>query len=690
MKKLKTILPFNYFHYYAFSVLIALISYEKTYFLFLYFPFYYLIKKYPNKIKVLIIGVLFFISLFIIEYIPKKEPTNSEFIVIERKENNDYYTYTVKQRGRKYLFYYKELLNIGDVLELRYTSDIFVREKTPGGFNQKRYYSSLGIFHKLNIKEVKVVNNQFVLNKIKYYFLNLFEDYPTETKLYIHTLIFAHNNFETDFKKALSKVGISHLFALSGLHLTILIISLEKLFKNFKNKENIIIVILTIYALIIGFPLSLKRAYLMYLLLKVFKDESISSLDAISFSFLIMLINPYVRYNFSFVLSFIVSFFIILTKGGFFKISLVAFLVSIPFLINFNGGILLIGLVVSLLVTYLFSVFILPIVVFSVVKVIAPFANYLLINFNEFINLVSEGKFIKIHYLNLTAIVLYIFILFFVLLGENNKQVLIRSRYLAALLVILYLFPYLNPQGYIYFLDVNQGDATFISRPFNQANILIDCNKGTYDFLKTKGDIEIDYLFITHGDLDHTEDLFKILEDFKVHNLYINSYDKTGIIDKLKNYNLLKTANDEFICGDVLIQVLGPSKDYFNNNDNSLVLKVFVDNQSYLFTGDISHKREKELLNYGNKIESDYLHVAHHGAKDSTSIEFLKAVNPKVAIISSGLNNYNHPHPETVQRLINQKTLVLYTKDRQTIIIKKYNLSSFGNSFVIQKDSFSV
>lgn len=690
MKKLKTLLAFNYFHYYATSILIALLSYEKKYFLLLYLPFSFLIKRYSSKLKVLVSGIIVFGLLFVVDYFPKRIPENGEFIVVDRKETESFYTYIVRQKGRKYLFYHQNKFAIGDVLEISFLEETFTKERTPGGFNQKKYYSSLKIFYKLNVKEIKFIKNKFTFNKIKYYLLSLFEDYPNPAKLYIYTLIFAHNDFETDFKEALSKVGISHLFALSGLHLSMLIIVLEKVFKKSKYSNFFILLILTIYAVIIGFPLSFKRAFIMYFLMILFKEENITSLDSISIAFILMLINPYVRYNLSFILSFLVSFFIILTGENFLKMSLVAFLISIPFLINFNGGILLIGLPISLLVTYLFPIFIMPLVLLSLIKLIAPLTSYLLESFNLFIKMISEGVFIKIHYLNLFMIAFYVVILVFVLAGKNNQLQFKRSKYLGFFLLFLYFYPYLNPQGYIYFLDVGQGDATFISRPFNKANILIDCNKGTYQFLKTRGEIEIDYLFITHGDKDHSEDLFKILEDFKVHHLYINYYDNTGIEEKLVKYNLLKTASDKFICGDVVIEVLGPNQDYFNDNDNSLVLKIEVDNQSFLFMGDSGFKREKELLSYGVKLNSDYLHVAHHGANNSTSEEFLKAVNPKFAVISSGLNNYNHPHPETIERLTNKQIKILYTKTSQTIIIKKYELRALTNSFVIQKDSFSV
>lgn len=74
-----------------------------------------------------------------------------------------------------------------------------------------------------------------------------------------------------------------------------------------------------------------------------------------------------------------------------------------------------------------------------------------------------------------------------------------------------------------------------------------------------------------------------------------------------------------------------------------------------LFTGDIDDKTEDEIISGCNDEmirNIDYLKVAHHGSKSSTSLKWLDVINPKVAVISVGENNrYNHPNPETLERL---------------------------------------
>ena len=86
-------------------------------------------------------------------------------------------------------------------------------------------------------------------------------------------------------------------------------------------------------------------------------------------------------------------------------------------------------------------------------------------------------------------------------------------------------------------------------------------------------------------------------------------------------------------------------KKYQNENDNSLVIKFRVDDNSYLFTGDIESS-EKDLINkHQNKLKADVLKASHHGSKTASSIELLELVDPKYIVISVGKNNiYNLPN----------------------------------------------
>jgi len=88
-----------------------------------------------------------------------------------------------------------------------------------------------------------------------------------------------------------------------------------------------------------------------------------------------------------------------------------------------------------------------------------------------------------------------------------------------------------------------------------------------------------------------------------------------------------------------------------------------VYNVTFLFTGDSESESEASILESGLNVTSVILKVGHHGSRTATSSEFLKAVNPRVAIISVGLgNSYGHPHQEKIEKLINFGIIIYRTE----------------------------
>jgi competence protein ComEC len=82
-----------------------------------------------------------------------------------------------------------------------------------------------------------------------------------------------------------------------------------------------------------------------------------------------------------------------------------------------------------------------------------------------------------------------------------------------------------------------------------------------------------------------------------------------------------------------------------------------------LFTGDIEAEAENYLVdNYAQELQADFLKIPHHGSRNSSSSEFLQAVNPQeVWITASSRNSYHFPHPETIKRLQKQQTKIFIT-----------------------------
>ena len=117
--------------------------------------------------------------------------------------------------------------------------------------------------------------------------------------------------------------------------------------------------------------------------------------------------------------------------------------------------------------------------------------------------------------------------------------------------------------------------------------------------------------------------------------------------------------------GDFEITVIAYNPGESDDNDKSVVLMAKIHGKKFLFTGDAGHVVEENLLNDGINVDCDVLKAAHHGSRNSTSAEFVKAASPEYAVISAGASNqYGHPHDEVIDILEAEKVKI-YRTDRR-------------------------
>lgn len=256
----------------------------------------------------------------------------------------------------------------------------------------------------------------------------------------------------------------------------------------------------------------------------------------------------------------------------------------------------------------------------------------------------------------------------------------------------------------IFYLDVGQGDCTFIT--INGCNMLIDSGNdqdGHYivEFLKAQNIKKIDYFILTHFDEDHIGGAYKILEELEIGVLYMpGNSNKTktykNLISAIETNNInvdttIKATKDiEYAIGSAKWKILN-----INNgndlNDSSIVIEMSYGTTKYLFMGDATTKIEEKIE--CNKV--DVLKVAHHGSNSSTNQQFLDKVKPQYSIISVGNNNsYNLPDKDIIDRLEGNKIkiyrtdndgTVWLTSDGTTIHIEclEYNLDGTGRKQAI-------
>lgn len=236
----------------------------------------------------------------------------------------------------------------------------------------------------------------------------------------------------------------------------------------------------------------------------------------------------------------------------------------------------------------------------------------------------------------------------------------------------------------VHYIDVGQGDCILVQ--VNNKNILIDSGPSSskdklIKYLNSLDLKRIDYVIATHPHEDHIGNMDDIIKKFSIGEFYApkaqtSSRTFENMISALKNKNLkiniLKRDNNSINLGpNTSFTVYSPfNNNYDNLNNYSPVIKIEYGNSSFLFTGDAEADIENKILSLNDNIEADVLKVGHHGSSTSTSENFLKKINPSIAIISVGENNeFNHPDKSTISRLKNNNVTIYQTASEGTIII---------------------
>lgn len=219
----------------------------------------------------------------------------------------------------------------------------------------------------------------------------------------------------------------------------------------------------------------------------------------------------------------------------------------------------------------------------------------------------------------------------------------------------------------VHFIDVGQGDCSLIES--GDTAILIDTGEAENgekicNYLEENDIDNIDCLILTHPHSDHMGAAAYVVENTDVEKIVMPKISEeltptTKFYEKFLNAvsekGLKLTAAEpgmEIDAGEGTLEIIAPVEDYDDLNNYSIVLIARHGESSFLFTGDIEKKAEKDIIESGYLESADVLSVAHHGSRGSSSQEFLDIVNPEYCVISCGEgNSYGHPYEEAVERL---------------------------------------
>lgn len=549
---------------------------------------------------------------------------------------------------------------------------------------------------------------------------------PKEDAAAIFAMLFGgYAGLQSELVEAFTITGIVHILSVSGSHVSMLaafVAWLGKILRISKTLLTLLIfVIIAFYAMLAGFVPPALRAAVMGCLVffGMALEREVDSkriLNLVALCFLIY--NPLLVFHISFQLSFVATTGIIylmpkLTRYfnslGFsygiasnFALTVSAQLLTIPIIAYYFHRFSVSSLLANLLIVPMVEFIIIFALLAGIVAYILPFLGGVIFFLNSLILAVvyESTRFLaKIPFGNIylptmsvfTSIVYYV--CFMLIMTEDWLREKLKSYFepykkIVGLFCVIFalmglVFVFAKPKEVMFaFIDVGQGDAMLVKTPNNRAFMLDTggVRDDSFDvgarvdvpFLLYHDVTKLDYIFLSHVHEDHAAGVGGILKHIPVNavitaNEGIENYQKSMRVGKeIMDKTSFKVANkgEVYMIDGVKVEVLRAPKIAAGENEMSNLYRVSYGKASALVTGDMTKEDELKSVENKENLKATILKVGHHGSKTSSSREFLKAVNPKFAVISVGADNYfGHPHKETLENLA-ETGAKIYRTDR--------------------------
>lgn len=640
--------------------------------------------------------------------------SNTSDVQVLYLKNNSLYSQKGSYLESRMIIYDDTFKNIpiGKTIYVRGTIERFEGARNPGNFDQQLYYARQNIYGYLWSEEIIRVSGKEnsgaeLLNQLRQSWKQcLLEQLGEENGSVLAAMLLGEKSeMDKDTKELYQKNGISHVLAISGLHISFIGLGIYGLFRRMGASYPIAgilaVSLLTVYVFMIGFSVSVMRAYVM-LLFRIGADISgrvYDMLTALMMSAaLAIMYQPLYLTDAAFLLSYgaVLGILFVLpaiksvlppipkTLEGCLAsmaINICLFPIQLWFYFEFPVYSILFNIILIPLMPWILGLGILG---SGLYLVIAPLGGFFLqicgILLSFFRNLGELGLClpaasavfgrpnwweIVIYYLALCAVICFFY--------QKWKR---KKRYFLILGIVLVLIFVKFPDGKlrVTMIDVGQGDGIFIKGP-KGGTYLNDGGSsdveavGKYrieSFLKSQGVGKLDYVFVTHGDADHYNGIEEMLErqliGVKIDTLVLPA--NYELDEKL--VQLAETAiaygsdvvrmTPEYAISEGALQIhcIQPEEGEMKltGNAGSMVLDVQFRRFDMLLTGDVEAEGETTLIENLTGRTYDVLKVAHHGSKYSSQEAFLKEIKCEIALISAGKNNsYGHPHEETINRL---------------------------------------
>ncbi len=585
-----------------------------------------------------------------------------EGVVTNVEAGREHPRFTLRSQSGRLLVYEDIPVRSGD--RLRVTGDVepFPMRGFFGGFDYGAYLQAEGIDGILYAEEVVRLEERFTPYTLKGRIEARIATYDAAP--YLHTFVLAErSHFDEPFLESVAGLGLSHLFAVSGLHVSFLALCVHKGASwtgDDRIRDGAVLVMLGGFLFLSSLAPSVVRASLTASVL-IFNRRfklGLEPVDIVAWLAVALLMwRPHYAVHSGFILSFSVSLTILLLaphlmrKSRFeqlFTVSGAAFLVSLPLVLDFNGEANLTSVVLNVLLGPFLTLVILPLTYATfAVRFFEPVLVVAANVFEAAVTFFDAYGAIRLRFSIPPGIFragYYGLLVWGLSRWSAGRSYWRAAAGLVALCVFLVFQPLFVPYREVEMFDV-RGDAFLVRDRHDRCNILIDTgepdpHQNLVSALERKNIRRLDYVVLTHRHLDH-------------YGAYPDIEARFAIGERITNVNQSDFEGRSISCGGFVFEVLPLEYPHSGENDRSVVLRLEAD-ETYLFTGDIEGPRERTLLLSPSlqALQADVLKVPHHGSATSSSNAFLEAVDAEVALVPARLGNrFNHPSPCVIERL---------------------------------------
>lgn len=634
------------------------------------------------------------------------------------------------------LVYLNTDVSIGNIIYVKGTVKALEPDRNEGNFDEKAFYESQAVDFKFYGETVQAVSSdtdrfaEYLYQKRSEIIQLYKKAMGADTAGVLGTMVLGDRQLlEPEIKSLYQKTGISHILAISGLHVSIIGMGLYKMLQKqriplfFRSLASAGAVL--VFAVLSGAGISTKRAVLMFcmLLLGGVIGRSYDSLTGLAAAAIFLLWeNPFVYAYTGFILSFLavlgVNASAILLKSmdiqksigkqicvsgciQAFTIPVIAYCYfELPtyvifinlFILPTTGTVLFLGIIGGILGLLHPALAFLPLQCAKGILILYQLTCKLFLKLPGAVQVTGQPTMYRIffYYVCLGCILIWFWY------GRNRKRqskksgkVLLTSLFYLGLLI--FTMQKEEAEFQIQVLDVGQGDGIYIE---SEAGTRIFVDGGSVDvsevgryriepFLKSRGIAEVDYWFISHCDADHCNGLEELLEaDYPVKNLVFSQYvlrdeaqEELVTLAKQKGCRVRYIREEEcFDDSSVSIRAIYPMDGYAENERNADSLVLLLEHKDFrgILTGDIGAEQEKRIAKTYGSMKIDWYKAAHHGSKTSNSKEFLDILQPEAATISCGKDNsYGHPGKEAVEHMRDAGAEIFQTTECGQIGITK-------------------